>query len=504
MSTIPYSQIVNVLPGVVSAGGTALSLSGLFLTNNTRVPVGSVVSLASPSAVASYFGASSSQYTRASVYFAGYTNCLAYPGAMLWAQYPSTAVSAYVRGGSVAALGLSGIQAITTGSLIVTVDGVVKTASSLNLSTSSSLSDAASKIQSALGSGLTVTYDSIGGGFIITSATTGATSTMTYATGTLSGTLFLTSATGAVLSQGAAAASPSSFMTSLIAVNQNWAAFAHDFDPDGGSGNTNKLAFAAWNAGQNNRFLYVPMDPDQSPATTVPATSSLGYLVGPNGNNYGGCAPISEVSSSPAYSVSFLLGYVASLNFNAPNGRAAAAFRTQNGLGAGVTNQTYASNLSSNGYNYVGAFGNANSTAVFLYPGQVSGQFLWIDSYVNQIWLNASLQAAVVNAFTSFPSFPYNPEGYSLIEAACAPVIQQFVKYGGARANVTLSASQIAAVNSQSGKQIAPTLSQQGWWLGVSDPGAIARAARQTPVCVFFYVDGGSIQNLTLSSLLVQ
>ena len=67
MSTIPYSSVVNVIPGVVSAGGTALSLSGLFLTEAVvsgtipRVPVGTVLSLTSPAAVSSYFGATSTE-----------------------------------------------------------------------------------------------------------------------------------------------------------------------------------------------------------------------------------------------------------------------------------------------------------------------------------------------------------------------------------------------------------------------------------------------------------
>ena len=510
--TIPFSQIVNAIPGVVSAGGTALSLSGLFLTNATvsgtipRVPVGTVLSLTSPAAVSAYFGANSTEYGEAQTYFAGYTNCLAYPGAMLFATYPGSAVSAFLRGGSLASLGLAGVQAISTGALSVTIDGVVKTAASVNLSTATSFSDAASKLTTALGlSGSAVAYDSISGAFVISSGTTGSTSTMTYATsssGNVATTLLLTSATGAVLSQGAAATTPSAFMTALIAINSNWAAFTHVFDPDS-TGNTNKLAFAAWNATQGNRYLYVPWDVDQSPVTTNPATSSLGYLVGASGNNYSGTAPISQTAVT-YHGAAFVLGYAASLNFNSTNGRATAMFRTQSGLAASISSSTAYSNLIANGYSCVGAFGNANATDIILANGQVSGQFLWIDSYLNQIWLNYSLQSAIFTAFTNFPSFPYNPDGYSLIEASCAPVLQQFVKYGGAHANVTLSAAEIAAVNSAAGKTIAPALSQQGWWLGISDPGATARANRQTPICILFYVDGQSVQSLTINSFLVQ
>ena len=427
---------------------------------------------------------------------------------MLFATYPGIAVSGFLRGGSLASLGLAGVKAISTGQLSVTIDGSAKSAASVDLSTSTSFSDAASKLTTALGlsAGQAVTYDTISGGFVISSGTTGANSTLTYATssaGNVASTLLLTSATGAILSPGSAITTPSVFMTALIAINSNWAAFTHVFDPDGGSGNTNKLAFAAWNSAQNNRFLYVPWDADQSPVTTSPATSSLGYLVGASGNNYSGAAPISQTAVT-YHGAAFVLGYGASLSFNSTNGRANAMFRSQSGLTAAVSNATSAANLSANGYNSINVYGNAADSDVILAPGQVSGPFSWIDSYFNQIWLNANLQAAIFKAFVSFPSFPYNPDGYSLIEAACAPTLQQFLTYGGARQNVTLSATQIAAVNSAAGKAIAPTLSQQGYYLSVSDPGAAARAARQTPVCALWYVDGGNVQSLTLSSNLVQ
>ena len=48
MPTIPASVLVNVLPSVLSAGGTGLTGTGLILTRNTRVPVGSVASVGSP------------------------------------------------------------------------------------------------------------------------------------------------------------------------------------------------------------------------------------------------------------------------------------------------------------------------------------------------------------------------------------------------------------------------------------------------------------------------
>lgn len=147
---IPASAIVSVNPGVITAGGTALDLNGLMLTTNTRVPINVVQSFGSAAAVGAYFGLSSTEYARAQVYFAGFDNSAEKPAALLFAQYPQTAaVPAYLRGGNISGLSLAALQAIT-GVITITVDGVTTTSGSLNLSTATSFSSAATLIQTAL------------------------------------------------------------------------------------------------------------------------------------------------------------------------------------------------------------------------------------------------------------------------------------------------------------------------------------------------------------------
>jgi len=68
-----------------------------------------------------------------------------------------------------------------------------------------------------------------------------------------------------------------------------------------------------------------------------------------------------------------------------------------------------------------------------------------------------------------------------------------------------LSSSQILEINAAAGKSnAAATVSTQGWYLKVADPGPTARVARSSPVCVFFYADGGAVQVIDLSSIEVQ
>ena len=349
---------------------------------------------------------------------------------------------------------------------------------------------------------LTVSFDSVSGAFVITSGITGTPSTAAFATGTLATPLLLTSATGALLSQGAAETTPSAFMASVIAQNQNWASFFTAFDPDNGLGNTQKLAFAAWTNTTNNRYAYACWDSDSAPTVSLPATGSLGYLISPNANNYSGTILVSEPSN--LHHAAFISGWMASINFNALNGRANLCFRSQSGLVAGVSNLTAANNLLGNGYNYYGAYATAAQNWLFMYNGQISGPFLWADSYADQIYMNAQFQLALVNLLTAANTIPYNSAGYALIAAACQGVINQALNNGTIRPGVTLSTTQAALINQAVGANVTATIQNQGWYLYIQPATPQVRAARASPPISFWYTDGQSVQAITLSSIEIQ
>src|SRR5260221_8487708 len=129
MPTIPASEIVTVNPNVLSAGGNSLILNGLLITTNPRVPIGTVASFPNQPAAASYFGAAAAEASDATNYFNGFDGSSQKPGSLLVAQFPDNSVPAYLRGGNASGLTLAQLQALS-GSLTVTVDGVVRTAAS--------------------------------------------------------------------------------------------------------------------------------------------------------------------------------------------------------------------------------------------------------------------------------------------------------------------------------------------------------------------------------------
>jgi hypothetical protein len=586
MGTIPASQLVDVQSSVQSAGGSAVDIIGLCLTNSTRVPIGSVLSFPSAAAVSSYFGPGSAEARVAgggsgfgAGYFGGFDGSNRKPANILFAQYNTANVGAYLRGGSVASLTLAQLQAIN-GTLSVTINGVVKSGS-IDLTGVTSFSNAATKIAdtldiegaagatftgaisgttltvSAFGSGTPlavgqfvdgvgvdpatyitalgtgtggtgtytvsvsqtvgseamtsslpgVSYDSVSGGFLVSSATTGSASTIGYATGTAAAALKLQAAQGAVTSQGANAAVAGTLMDSIVALNRNWATFFTSFDPDGGSGFTNKLALSAWCSGQSNRFAFIGWDTDVTPTQSVPATASYGYAVAQAG--YKGTCLLYEPSDLNL--AAFVAGAAASIDFTERNGRISFAFKSQSGLLAGVTDPTAAANLAGNpqttdkgnGYNFYGAYANANQNFVTFQRGFVSGEFSWLDSYINQIWFNSYCQSALMNLETNARSIPYDDSGRTTIEAALKDPIDAALNFGMFGPG-PLSNAQIAAVNGAAGQDIASTLQTQGYFLQVLPATASVRAARTSPPAKLWYIDKGAVQAILLNTIALQ
>lgn len=494
-ASIPASAIVNVVPNVISAGGSGLDLVGLILTDGARVPIGAVASFSSAEAVSAYFGPLSTEATLAGIYFAGYTGSPIKPASLLIAQYPTADVAAWLRGGSLETMTVAQLQALS-GTLTITADGAALTSSSIDLSAATSFSNAATIIEAAFTSpGFSVTFDSVASAFVFTGDTTGADATMAFATGTLADGLKLTQATGAVVSDGADTAVPAAAMDAIVDQTQDFVSFTTTFKPE----LADMLAFAGWTHGKANRFFYAAWD-DDAAAIGSSDTTSFGYEVGQEG--YSGIAPIYDPNNG-AEMAAFLMGSIASIDFQASNGRITTAFRSGS-VQPGVTNRTIADNLIANGYNFYGSYATANDQFRFFYPGQISGDFEWIDSWVCQVWMNNGFQLALMNLLTGIGSIPYNAEGYGLIATALQGQIDAAVNFGAIRAGISLSPLQAEEVNTAAGLKISDTLEQRGWYVRVADASPEVRAARGSPPVSVFYTDGQSIQKITLSSVLVQ
>lgn len=496
---IPASQLVNVIPGVLGAGGSPLSLNAVLLTADPAVPIGTVQPFATLADVQDFFGSTSPEARLAAIYFGGFENATRLPGTLYFAQYNAAAVGAYLRGGSVEDLTLAQLQGFS-GTIIVTIDGTAQTSLAIDLSAATSFSNAAAIMQTALqggtpGGSMTVTYDSQRAAFVIHSSTTGDPgSSIGFATGTIAANIRLQAAQGAVTSQGADAAVPADVMDTIVSVTQNWATFMSTFEPI----DAVKLEFAAWVQTTESRYVYVAWDSNVL-ATQASQPTTFGAIV--NAADDFGVVPVYDATGDFA---AFICGVAASIDFTAPNGRITFAYKKQAGLTANVVDATVAANLIGNGYNFYGSYATANEQFSFLQPGQISGDWRWIDPYVNQIYLNSQFQLAFMDLLANVNSIPYNDTGYALLRSAAQDPINQAVSFGSIQAGIALSSSQRAQVNTAAGYNIADTLQNVGYYLQITPADATTRGNRESPPMTFWYTDGGSIQKIELSSIDVQ
>jgi hypothetical protein len=495
MSTIPLSQVVSILPGVIAGGGAASKLSGLVLTQDTSIPPGQVKSFFTAADGSAWFGPSTPEAAMCGDYFPGIVNGGQLPFEYKFARYAAADTPAGVFGASLGTLTLAQLQALS-GTLIVTTD-TLRTSSTINLATATSFANAATIMTAGFTTpNFAITYDATRNRFLLQTTATGVLAVCSAVTGTLATGVGLSAAAGAYnQAAGIAADTPASAMARVLALDANWGTFTTSFLPI----LTDRLAFAAWNSGQNYQFMYIGWDTD---AASILANNSASFGAQVRAVPYQGTLATYGTHRLAAGQQ----GYAASINFNVPNGRTNLAFRQFNsGVPATVSDLATANALLSNNYTYLGAYANAANTYTVAYNGAVSGAFLWADTYLDQIYLNRELQRTFFEAMLAYNSLPYNQDGYTGLYRAGVDVIDAAVTAGIIRAGVTLSQSQQQQINTQAGREIASVVSTRGWYLLIGDPANVAQARqnRTSPTAFLWYADGGSIQQLTVRSIAV-
>jgi hypothetical protein len=369
----------------------------------------------------------------------------------------------------------------------------------------------------------TVTFDSIASAFLISSGSTGANSTIAFPTGG-SGNVFpvlqISAAQGAIISQGGAAITGlpaiTAAMNAIVAINSDWTGLGSVFEPT----TNDKVAIAAWiNNTPGDDYWYAMWDSSQVPLSGTDTTSA-GYQIFTT-YGYNGTLPLCYDSSyatlaqlqATAWAA---LGTAASINWNVQNGRKRLAGSTQAGLATTVSNSTYQANALAVGYSFYGQYSGQGNNYNQFQAGAISGAFDWWDSYINQIWLNNACQVSLAACLMQNGNLPYNQPGYDTVKGylyngvptagngvsvSTGPVAAA-LNFGAINPGITLSASQISALQSQ-GVNVT-TLVNTGFYIRVADPGPTVRSQRGSPITALWYCDGGQIQRINLTSTDVQ
>ncbi|MFJ7315271.1 DUF3383 domain-containing protein [Pseudomonas sp. NPDC098747] len=494
--SIPASAIVEVNPGLLVPGGTDLELNGLFAYDTPLIPPGAVWAFASAEDAKAVFPPDADILAPISIYFRGYNNSPIKPRALFIARWTAEATPPYVIG--VKHLSLVELKAVSDGELTLTMGGESETISDLDFSAATSFSDIAAIVQAAMIAAASAdpfwlasvcTYDGVSKRFTIGSSHKATEGVIAVPTGDAALALGLASG---MPFQGALAQSPTACMDAVKRVTTNWVTFTSGkvtsipTEPE-------QLEFAKWSSDQGVRHLYVLYE-DNPNLIEQGNTDNIGRQI-QDLDLSGVAGEYGEIEYA-----AFLMGVAASIDYNRPDGAITTAFKAQDGIVFNVTDEATANQLTENGFNYYGDWATANDQFKFHYPGQMFGRYLWVDTYLNAIWLNNALQVSLMSGLSSVGRSPHNAKGYALVRAWMLDPILRALSAGIIDTGITLSESQKAEIAAQAGMDISSQLQTSGYFIQILDPGAVARKDRQSPIINFWYTYGGSIQKLVVAS----
>lgn len=420
--------------------------------------------------VAADFGTSAPEYLAAQIFFAQSPT----PAQLYIGRWARTASSGRLNGGvlSAAQQALSNFTGIANGTMSVTIDGVVKALTGINLTGVSTLNGVAAAVQTALGGSITCVWDANNSVFRITSGTTGASSTVTFAstqgTGTdISALLLLQTGQGGYLAQGIIAETALVCATLQAGLTNNWYGlmFAASTQPV----TADYLAVAGLIEGLSPSHIFGITTADANALNAANSTDVASQLQALKYNR----SFVQYASGSP-YACAAIFGIAFTVNFSGANTTLTLKFKTEVGIVAETLTETQAAALVGKNCNVFVNFNN--STAIVQNGTMASGQFF--DTVHGTDWLQNFIQTTVYNLlYTSTTKIPQTDQGVSVLLAGVAQCCEQAVVNGLIAPGVWTGPAVGVITTGQ-------TLSK-GFYIyapPVSSQSAAARAARQSPV----------------------
>ncbi|WDD92791.1 DUF3383 domain-containing protein [Burkholderia sp. FERM BP-3421] len=428
---LPVSRLINVsinMSPLAAQGAnlnTALILGASAVIDTTE----RLRAYGSIDAVTADFGTNAPEYVAAALYF----NQTPQPRALCIGRWAKTATAGSLRGGvlSAAQQDIGAWRAITAGAFKISVDGAAKSASGLDFSAQTNLNGVATVLNTALPG---VTFAWTGQQFVATSGTTGAKSTVGYASAPQAGTdvsalLGLTSDVAGAPVTGIAAEQP----TDAVALFLD--RFANQFlglsIADASVADDQHIAVANLiEADQRHLYGVTTQNPQSLDATVATDLASrlktlkLKYT-------------IAQYSSASPYAVVSLLGRLLTVNFNGNNTTITLMFKQEPAVAAEALTTSQANALQAKRCNVFVAY--SNDTSIIQQGVTPSGIFA--DSVYNAIWFRNRIETDVYNLLYQSPTkVPQTDAGNAQIAAQISAACEAAVNNGYLAAGVWNSA----------------------------------------------------------------
>ncbi len=423
-NTLPVNRIVNVSVSLTPAGAQSQSLADLLILGTSSVldPVERYRTYGSLAAVATDFGTSVPEYLAAQVWFGQNPS----PTQVLIGRWVNANSTGGLRCGlrTTANQQMATWNAVTAGQFKLAKDGgAVTNYGPLDFSTDANLNAVAARIQGAL-SGITVVWNASLSRFEFTSATTGASSAVSFLTAgnandisTLIGGTVATS--GAYVFSGQAAETALACVTlfDLIA-GQKW--YCVSFVAN--AANSDYQAVDAYVAASTNKHIQAVTTSEAGSVSSV-STTDIGYLLKQAGNR----RSFVQYSQFNPYAALSAMARLLTTNYNANNTMITLMFKQEPGVVYENLTSTQADAAKAKSVNVFAQYDNL--TAILQYGTMADGTFADITTGTD--WLAVTLQTALYNLlYTSTTKIPQTDQGQALLLTQCEQICQQGVANG--------------------------------------------------------------------------
>ena len=500
-TSISIDKLIPVKDTVLNFAAKYMRLIGLYLTDNTQIPTSQrVLTFTSLKSVGEFFGYDSKEYFASINYFAGYDGSLTTPSSLNFARYVSETTKPEILGGLVLAK-LATIKAIVGSTFDIKLNGTTYSTGVLDLSTATSYSDVGNKIITALKTNnediatlaIVMTFNSNKNNYVLTINDTAETWEFDYcATTDLSLALSMTKATGAYLSNSIATQTPAQNMDAIVSFDKNWVSFAKLITLT----DADQLALCNWAAERGTNYTYVLFTTD----TTVLDINNNDNIIG----------QVNELNIKNIIKVfggielaAFTMGVGACINYTQVNGVLTWAFKSQTGLAYTCNSDQEYDVLTAKGVNFYGNFSSKSDTYLFYQAGKISGDYVFIDNFYNQVWLSDALQNKAAVLFKNTRKIGNGDVGYQQIRSTIGLVMSYALINGVCQTNVEVSEEEAKALENILGFDISGDIYNNGFYLQIGNPTTENKVNRVAPDSNLFYTNNGAIQKLPINTYFI-
>ena len=365
---------------------------------------------------------------------------------------------------------LANFTSISNGGLAVTVDGVPHTLNAISLTAVTNLNGVASALTTALGGGATFYWDSVNLRFWVESATSGPTSSVTFASAASGANLanlmgLQQTNSGSYTVTGIAAETAATCIATLAGLSNAWYGlmFASSVMP----ADSDYIAVSALVQALSPSRIFGITTQEGAALTGAPGSAtSIANTLAANRTAI-------QYSSSSPYAFAAAFGVAFTTNFNGSNTLYTLKFKPESGITAETLTETQAANLTAENCN---VFVNYNNGVAILQQGTMTDGS-YFDVIHGTDWLQNAIQTAVFNALVAAQKIPQTDAGVNSLVTVINNVLSQAVTNGLVAPGVWNGPPVGAIVTGQT-----LTLGYYTYAPPVASQSQAARAARQSPV----------------------